>query len=45
QTKDDFHVFHSEIEVGPVTKRLFDELCGIQFGDVEAPEGWIYKVK
>ncbi|MFV9678472.1 hypothetical protein, partial [Listeria monocytogenes] len=22
-----------------------DELCGIQFGDVEAPEGWIYKVK
>ncbi|EGK1803309.1 branched-chain amino acid aminotransferase [Listeria monocytogenes] len=45
QTKDDFHVFHSETEVGPVTKRLFDELCGIQFGDVEAPEGWIYKVK
>ncbi|TYV74077.1 branched-chain amino acid aminotransferase [Listeria monocytogenes] len=45
QTKDNFHVFHSETEVGPVTKRLFDELCGIQFGDVEAPEGWIYKVK
>ncbi|HBM3669302.1 TPA: branched-chain amino acid aminotransferase [Listeria innocua] len=45
QTKDDFHVFYSETEVGPVTKRLFDELCGIQFGDVEAPEGWIYKVK
>ncbi|MQW23323.1 MULTISPECIES: branched-chain amino acid aminotransferase [unclassified Lactococcus] len=39
------HVFHSETEVGPTIRRLFDELVGIQFGDVEAPEGWIYKVK
>ncbi|AQY50559.1 branched-chain amino acid aminotransferase [Listeria weihenstephanensis FSL R9-0317] len=45
QNGDDFHVFHSETEVGPVTKKLYDELCGIQFGDIEAPEGWIYKVK
>ncbi|MGX8795734.1 branched-chain amino acid aminotransferase [Fusibacter sp. JL298sf-3] len=39
------HVFHSETEVGPVTKKLYDTLVGIQFGEVEAPEGWIYKVK
>lgn len=38
------HVFHSETEVGPVTKKLYDTLYGIQMGDVEAPEGWIYKV-
>ncbi|MGX2966578.1 branched-chain amino acid aminotransferase [Ursidibacter sp. B-7004-1] len=44
QYGDDFHVFYSETEVGPVTKRLYDELVGIQFGDVEAPEGWIVKV-
>jgi len=30
--------------VGPVTKKLYDTLCGIQFGDVEGPEGWIVKV-
>ncbi|MBM7615515.1 branched-chain amino acid aminotransferase [Alkaliphilus hydrothermalis] len=39
------HVFHSEKEVGPVTKKLYDTLYGIQFGDVEAPEGWIVEVK
>lgn len=44
QRKDDFHVFYSETEVGPVTKRLYEELVGIQRGDVEAPEGWIEKV-
>ncbi len=38
---DKLHVFHSETEVGPVTKKLYDTLCGIQFGDIEAPEGWI----
>ncbi|WP_019771252.1 branched-chain amino acid aminotransferase [Streptococcus sobrinus] len=41
---DDFHVFYSESEVGPVTRQLYDLLTGIQFGDVEGPEGWIYKV-
>ena len=44
QHGDDFHVFYSETEVGPVTRKLYDELVGIQFGDIEAPEGWIYKV-
>jgi len=44
QHGNDFHVFYSETEVGPVTRKLYDELTGIQFGDVEAPEGWIVKV-
>ena len=39
------HVFYSETEVGPVTKKLYDELTGIQFGDREAPEGWVQKVE
>ncbi|QZY56407.1 branched-chain amino acid aminotransferase [Crassaminicella profunda] len=43
--KGELHVFHSETEVGPVTKKLYDTLYGIQFGDVEAPEGWIVEVK
>lgn len=41
----DFHVFYSEEEVGPVTRKLYDTLTGIQFGDVEAPKGWIKEVK
>lgn len=44
QNGDDFHVFYSETEVGPVTTKLYNELVGIQVGDIEAPEGWIYKV-
>lgn len=44
QHKDNFHVFYSETEVGPVTKKLYETLVGIQLGDVEAPEGWIVKV-
>lgn len=44
QNGDDFHVFYSETEVGPVTQKLYDELTGIQFGDVAAPEGWIITV-
>ncbi|MCI9069649.1 branched-chain amino acid aminotransferase [Clostridium sp.] len=43
--KDKLHVFYSETEVGPTTKELYRILCGIQFGDVEAPEGWIFKVE
>lgn len=39
------HVFHSKTEVGPITKELYRILCGIQFGDIEGPEGWIYEVK
>ncbi|KGQ71225.1 branched-chain amino acid aminotransferase [Chelonobacter oris] len=44
QNGDDFHVFYSETDVGPVTQQLYHELTGIQFGDVDAPEGWIVKV-
>ena len=28
-------------EMGPVTKKLYDTLTGIQMGRLEAPEGWI----
>lgn len=44
KNREDFHVFYSEVEVGPVTKKLYETLCGIQFGDIEAPEGWIFEV-
>ena len=43
QYKGKLHVFHSETEVGPMTKKLYDTLCAIQFGDMEAPSGWIIK--
>jgi len=42
--QDKLHVFYSEEEVGPVTQRLYNELTGVQTGDIEAPEGWIVKV-
>ncbi|GFH41980.1 branched-chain-amino-acid aminotransferase [Lactococcus hodotermopsidis] len=45
QNGDDFHIFYSENEVGPITRQLYDELVGIQKGDIVAPEGWIYKVE
>jgi branched-chain amino acid aminotransferase len=32
-------------EMGPVTKKLYDTLTGIQLGHIEAPEGWIYEVE
>ena len=41
----DLHVFHSETEVGPTIKELYRILCGIQFGEVEGPEGWTYEVE
>lgn len=31
-------------EMGPVTKKLYDTLTGIQKGELEAPEGWIVEV-
>lgn len=43
--KEELHVFHSETEVGPITRKLYDTLCGIQIGEVEAPKGWIVEVK
>lgn len=38
------HVFYSETEAGPTTKKLYDELVGIQYGNCPAPAGWITKV-
>lgn len=31
-------------EMGPVTKKLYDTLTGIQMGTIEAPEGWICEI-
>lgn len=31
-------------EMGPVTKKLYDTLTGIQMGRVKAPEGWIREI-
>ncbi|MEQ8153394.1 MAG: branched-chain amino acid aminotransferase [Clostridiaceae bacterium] len=43
--KGKLHVFHSETEVGPITKELYETLYGIQLGDIKAPEGWIFEVE
>ena len=32
-------------EMGPVTKKLYETLTGIQMGRIEAPEGWIKEIK
>lgn len=32
-------------EMGPVTKKLYDTLTGIQMGRIPAPEGWIQEIK
>ena len=40
----DLHVFYSEKEVGPITTKLYETLVGIQYGDIEAPEGWVVEV-
>ena len=31
-------------EMGPVTKKLYDTLTGIQMGKIKAPEGWIVEI-
>ena len=31
-------------EMGPITKKLYDTLTGIQMGRIEAPEGWIKEI-
>lgn len=38
-------VFYSETEVGPTIKRLYEELVGIQYGDIEGPAGWVQTVE
>ena len=32
-------------EMGPITKKLYDTLTGIQMGRIPAPEGWIKVIK
>jgi len=32
-------------EMGPITKKLYETLTGIQMGQIEAPEGWIQEIK
>ena len=32
-------------EMGPITKKLYDTLTGIQMGRIEAPEGWIHVIQ
>ena len=32
-------------EMGPVTKKLYETLTGIQMGRIEAPEGWLKVIK
>jgi branched-chain amino acid aminotransferase len=31
-------------EMGPITKKLYDTLTGIQMGTIEAPEGWVVEI-
>ncbi len=32
-------------DMGPITKKLYDTLTGIQMGRIEAPEGWIHVIE
>ena len=32
-------------EMGPVTRRLYETLTGIQMGRLPAPDGWIREIK
>ncbi len=32
-------------EMGPITKKLYETLTGIQMGRIEAPEGWIHVIE
>ncbi len=32
-------------EMGPVTKKLYETLTGIQMGTIKAPEGWVVEIK
>ena len=31
-------------DMGPMTKKLYDTLLGIQHGEIEAPEGWVVTI-
>ncbi len=32
-------------DMGPVTRKLYETLTGIQMGRIEAPKGWLYEIK
>ena len=37
--------FQSGMEkMGPTIQKLYDTLTGIQYGEIEAPKGWIYRI-
>lgn len=38
------HIFYSKDEVGPTIRKIYNELTGIQFGDISAPNEWILKI-
>lgn len=38
------HVFYSETEVGPITKKLYETLTGIQYGELPDAHGWVVEV-
>lgn len=42
--KGKLHVFYDEKKVGPVTTKLYEILCGIQFGEIDPPPDWIIEV-
>ena len=44
EVNNKLHVFHSEKEVGPITTKLYETLVGIQYGDIEGPEGWVIEI-
>lgn len=44
-TKDGVISMPSGMEsMGPVTRKLYDTLTGIQMGSIQAPEGWIHEI-
>jgi branched-chain amino acid aminotransferase len=42
---NNFYIFGDGNDVGIITKRLYDTLTKIQFGELKAPDGWIYDIK
>ncbi|WP_164667891.1 branched-chain amino acid aminotransferase [Virgibacillus doumboii] len=44
-TWDDKDMVFNNMETGPIAKKLYDTLTGIQYGKIEDPFGWIEKIK
>lgn len=43
---DQEYTFDTSAEnMGPITRKLYETLTGIQMGRIEAPKGWIYEVE